>query len=105
MKIKAKINFKDKYTGHRYKAGEVYEVTDERGAEIIATQHGRFAEEVEDQSEEKSSQIEDVELTEKKTADELMELTALELKEMAQEAGIKGYGKMKKAELAEALAE
>ena len=36
MKVKANIQFRDKYTAELYEAGDVLEVTEERGKELLS---------------------------------------------------------------------
>ena len=104
MKLLIKEKCKDKNTGETYQPGEVREFDDARGAEILAVRGGKYAERLpEPPEEEKPAEAKTEARVAKEEKKTLQELTAKELKELAKEAKVPGYSKMKKSELIEAL--
>ena len=103
MKLLFKERCKDKNTGETYQPGEVHEFDDARGAEILSVRGGKYAERLPEPIEEENAADEASGAREDKRT--LQELTAAELRNLAREAKIPGFSKMKKAELIKALSE
>lgn len=94
-KLEFLITVPDKYTKETYEAGKVYEFEDKRADEILSARtpvtKEPYAKEF----------VDNVDIVVDTVT--LEELKVAELKQLASNIGIKGYDKMKKAELIEAI--
>lgn len=97
MKVKVKIEFRDKYTGNLHMAGEELEISEERCKEIKSVKEGLVEPILEEKELEETEEPDSPDESESNEyhfeRGELKKLRVDELKELAEKAGVSQEGK------------